>query len=96
MTCFLAEAANSFNVGTSFAKMSRISTPEAGGFLFLRLGSFGLLLPRLLLPLRATLMALLNFSSSSLSLKSVFKTASLSTEQMNLVRKASSKGSLVD
>ena len=42
MTCFLAEAENSFNVGTSFAKMSRISTPEAGGFLFLRFGSFGL------------------------------------------------------
>ena len=35
-------------------------------------------------------MALLNFSSLSSSLKSVFKTASLSTEQINLVRKASS------
>ena len=42
MTCFLAEAANSFDVGTSFAEMSRISTPEAGAFLFLCFGSFGL------------------------------------------------------
>ena len=42
MTCFLAEAANSFDVGTSFAEMSRISTPEAGGFLFLRFRSLGL------------------------------------------------------
>ena len=35
MTCFLAEAANNFDVRTSFAKMSRVSTSEAGSFLFL-------------------------------------------------------------
>ena len=113
MTCFLAEAANSFNVGTSFAKMSRISTPEAGGFLFLRFGSFGLCVINFLhRRRRLTVYGFLcyfgcffHFLSHSdgvaklqfivLSLKSVFKTASLSTEQINLVRKASSNGSLM-